>query len=131
MILRRFRDEALGVALTIDAACASSTSVFASDQELPSAHRLASEPAEGWIAALAIVTVRVEPLPADEWLARQLARARASFATWSPRRARDAGGALSRPAELAGRPAVHVRYRLSGSGRDEAAPTEDGGSVAA
>lgn len=80
--------------------------------ELPTAHFIASEPAAGWIAALAIVTVSVEPLPAGEWLDRQLARARASFAEWSP--ASHTMLVPPVPAELGGRPALHVRYELTG-----------------
>ncbi len=127
MTLRGFRDEALGVALTIDERFVDVGST--SDRELPSAHLLASEPAEGWIAALAIVTVRAEPLPAKELLELQLARARASFGTWSP----EAHEMLVAPeaAELAGRPAIHVRYRLSGRGHEDAAPVDDGGPVPA
>jgi hypothetical protein len=125
--LRGFRDEALGVALTIDERFLDVGS--ASDGESPSAHLLASEPGEGWIAALAIVTVRAEPLPAKEWLELHLSRARASFGAWSP----EAHEMLVPPeaAELAGRPAIHVRYRLLGSGHDDAAPADDGGLVPA
>lgn len=81
--------------------------------DLPTAHFIACEPSAGWIAALAIVTVGADPLPAGEWLARQLERARASFAEWSPAAHR----MLVPPAaaELAGRPALHVRYELSGA----------------
>ena len=77
--------------------------VEADATRLPTAHFIAARPAEGWIAALALVTVATEPAPAPEWLAGHLARARASFAQWSPE-----------AAELAARPAVHVRYRLPG-----------------
>jgi hypothetical protein len=125
--LRRFRDEAIGVAFTIDERFVDVGS--AADRELPSAHLLASEPADGWIAALAIVTVRAEPMSADEWLELHLSRARASFGSWSP----EAHEMLVAPeaAELAGRPAVHVRYRLLGSGHEDAAPQDDGSAVAA
>jgi hypothetical protein len=87
--------------------------------ELPTAHFIAARPAEGWIAALAIVTVSSEPADGGEWLAGQLARARASFAAWSP----EAAEMLVPPeaAELAGRPAVHVRYRLTGLAPEGAA----------
>ena len=84
----------------------------AAQAELPTAHFIAARLAEGWIAALAIVTVASEPAPAQEWLAGQLTRAQASFAQWSP----EAADMIVPPeaAELAGRPAVHVRYRLTG-----------------
>lgn len=81
--------------------------------ELPTAHFIASDPAAGWIAALAIVTVACAPLPPDAWLEQQLARARASYAQWSP-----ASHEMLMPpetGELAGRPALHVRYRLTGA----------------
>jgi hypothetical protein len=108
MTPRTIRDEALGVGFTLDERFADVG--FGRDEELPTAHFIASEPGEGRIAALAIVSVRAEPLPAEEWLAQQVARARASFAEWSP----EAHEMLvaPEPAELAGRPAVHVRYRL-------------------
>ena len=82
MTLRSFRDEAMGLAFTIDERFADVG--FARDEELPTAHFIASVSGEGWIAALAIVTVRAEPLPPEEWLAAQLSRARASFGEWSP-----------------------------------------------
>jgi hypothetical protein len=87
--------------------------------DLPTAHFIAADPGAGWIAALAMVTVASEPGPADEWLAGQLKRARASFAHWSP----DAHEMLVAPeaAELAGRPAIHVRYRLTGDEPEGAA----------
>jgi hypothetical protein len=93
---------------------------FEVDPHLPTAHFLASVPAEGRIAALAVVTVVSEPLDSEEWLARQLARARASFGTWSP----EAHEMLvaPEPASLAGRPAVHVRYRLLSNGPEDEAP---------
>ena len=86
-------------------------------------------PGQGWIAALAVVTVRAEPLPPEEWLAGQLARARASFAEWSP----EAHEMLVAPeaAALAGRPAIHVRYRLLGGGPEDEAPAPDAGPVPA
>lgn len=110
------RDQALGVA-------------FALDEELPAAHYVASLPDEGSIAALAVVTVRSEPLPADEWLAGNLARARAAFAQWPP----DAHEMLVAPeaATLAGRPAVHVRYRLLGDRPEDRAPDPAAGPVPA
>ena len=125
MTPRSFRDEAIGVAFTIDERFLDVG--FAADQELPSAHLLASEPAEGWIAALAIVTVRAEPLPAAEWLEVHLARARASFGSWSP----EAHEMLVAPeaASLAGRPAIHVRYRLLGIDPQDEAPAADAGPV--
>ena len=88
--------------------------------QLPTAHFIAARPAEGWIAALAIVTVATEPAPAPEWLAGHIARAQASFAQWSP----EAAEMLVPPeaAELAGRPAVHVRYRLTGLAPEGGAP---------
>ena len=82
MTVRTIRDEGLGVAFEVDERFADVG--FSRDEELPTAHFIASAPASGWIAALAIVTVRAEPLPAEEWLAGQLAWARASFAEWSP-----------------------------------------------
>ncbi len=54
--------------------------VEADATRLPTAHFIAARPAEGWIAALALVTVATEPAPAPEWLAGHLARAQASFA---------------------------------------------------
>jgi len=127
MTLRSFRDEAIGVAVTIDERFLDVG--FAADQELPSAHLLASEPAEGWIAALAIVTVRAEPLPAGEWLELHLSRARASFESWSP----EAHEMLVAPEEgtLAGRPAIHVRYRLFGGGAEDEPPPDEAGPVRA
>jgi hypothetical protein len=102
---------------------------FARDEDLPSAHFMASVPGEGRIAALAIVTVASEPLPAEEWLARQVSRARASFGQWSP----DAHEMLVAPAAalLAGRPAVHVQYRFIGGGPEDEAPVPDAGPVPA
>jgi hypothetical protein len=86
-------------------------------------------PGDGWIAALAVVTVRAEPLPTLEWLAGQLARACASFAEWSP----ESHEMLVAPeaAALAGRPAVRVRYRLLGGGPDDEAPVPGEGPVPA
>ena len=84
----------------------------AAPPELPTAHFIASDPGAGWIAALAIVTVACEPLPAAAWLEQQLLRARASFAQWSP--ASHEMLVAPETAELAGRPALHVRYRLTG-----------------
>jgi hypothetical protein len=77
---------------------------------LPTAHFLASEPAAGRIAALAVVTVASAPRPAAEWLAEQVARARASFATWLP--ASHEMLVAPEAATLATRPAIHVRYRM-------------------
>jgi hypothetical protein len=116
-----YRSEALGAVFAIDERFAEVG--CARDEELPAAHFLAAVPAEGWIAALAIVTVRAEPLPADEWLASQLARAEASFTEWSP----DTHELLVAPeaASLAGRPAIHVRYRLLGSDPGHEAPPAD------
>ena len=45
MTLRSFRDEAMGISLAIDERFLDVG--FAADQELPSAHLLASEPGEG------------------------------------------------------------------------------------
>jgi hypothetical protein len=52
-----------------------------------------------------------------------VARARASFGEWSP----EAHEMLVAPeaASLAGRPAVHVRYRLLGAGPEDEAPVPD------
>jgi hypothetical protein len=85
----------------------------AEQARLPTAHFIATNAGEGWIAALAIVTVASGPAPAQEWLAGNLAAAQAAFAQWSS----EAAELLVPPmaAELAGRPAVHVRYRLTGS----------------
>lgn len=115
------RDEALGVAFALDVRFADAG--FPRDDELPTAHFIASEPGEGRIAALAVVTVRADPLPAEEWLAQQVARARASFAEWSP----EAHEMLVAPgpASLAGRPAVHVRYRLTGDQPEDQMPDRD------
>ena len=129
---RAYRSEALGVAFAIDERFADVG--FEVDPHLPTAHFLASVPAEGRIAALAVVTVASEPLPSEEWLTRQLARARASFGTWSP----ETHEMLVPPeaAELAGRPAIHVRYRRSTVPEDEApvdteAPEDDAIAVPA
>lgn len=121
------RDGALGVAFALDERFADVG--FARDEELPSAHYIASAPGEGFIAALAIVTARSQPLPAYEWLARNLARAKASFGEWSP----EAHEMLVAPeaAPLAGRPAVHVRYRLLGSQPEDQAPDPEAGPVPA
>ena len=102
---------------------------FARDDEWPTAHYIASVPGEGWIAALSIVTVRSEPEPADAWLAGNLDRARASFAEWSP----EAHEMLvaPEPAELAGHPAVHVRYRLFGNQPEDQPPDQEAGPVPA
>ena len=121
------RDEALGIAIELDKRFEDVG--FARDADLPTAHYIASVPGEGWIAALAIVTVRSEPLPPEEWLAGQLARARASFGQWAP----EAHEMLVAPeaASLAGRPAVHVQYRLLGGGPEDEAPVPDAGPVPA
>ena len=121
------RDDALGVAFSLDERFADVG--FARDEDLPTAHFIASVPGEGRIAALAIVTVASEPLPAEEWLARQVSRARASFGEWSP----EAHEMLVAPeaASLAGRPAVHVRYRLIGGGPEDEAPVPDAGPTPA
>ncbi len=99
--------------------------VVPSHDDLPTAHFIASDPAAGWIAALAVVTVASEPAPPAEWLAAQLSRAEASFAQWSPA----AHEMLVPPevAELAGRPALHLRYRLTGA-EPEGAATGSGGA---
>lgn len=96
--------------------CAAGDAASAARRALPTAHFLASQPAAGRIAALAVVTVESEPQKPDEWLAGQLARAQASFGAWSP----EAHEMLIAPeaGELAGRPALHVRYRLIGGGDD-------------
>jgi hypothetical protein len=122
---RSYRSEALGIAFAIDERFADVG--FEVDTDLPTAHFIASVPGEGWIAALAVVTVRAEPLPQQEWLAGQLARAQASFAEWSPA----AHEMLVAPeaTALAGRPAVHVRYRLLGGVPEDEAP--DAGPVPA
>ena len=110
MTARIVRDEALGVAFSLDERLVDVG--FASDEESPSAHFIASVPDDGWIAALALVSVASEPAPGEDWLARELMRARASFGTWSPA----AHEMLVAPeaATLAGRPAIHVRYLLTG-----------------
>jgi hypothetical protein len=105
------RDRALGVEFEIDPRFVR-TDTGPGEHDLPSAHFIASDPAAGWIAALAMVAVESEADPGDEWLEPHLARARASFARWSP-----ASLALlvsPESAWLAGRPAAHVRYRLTG-----------------
>jgi hypothetical protein len=121
------RDETLGVAFELDERFADVG--FARDEDYPTAHYIASAPGEGWIAALAVVTVRSEPLPEDEWLAQQVSRARASFGEWSP----EAHEMLVAPeaASLAGRPAVHIRYRLIGNQPENQAPDPDAGPVPA
>jgi hypothetical protein len=120
------RDEGLGVAFELDERFADAG--FASDDELPTAHFIAVELGESRIAALAIVSVPAEPLPAGEWLAEQVARARASFSGWSP----ESHEMLVAPeaASLAGRPAVHVRYRLRPA-TEEGAPVPDAGPAPA
>ena len=137
------RDTALGVEFEIDPRFAridsaptdgapgngngtASESPGAAAADLPTAHFIAADPGAGWIAALAMVTVASAARPADEWLAGQLERARASFAQWSP----GTHEMLVAPeaAELAGRPAIHVRYRLTG---DEPEGTAGGPSAAA
>ena len=127
MTVRSFRDEGLGVAFELDERFADVG--FARDEDLPTAHFIASVPGEGRIAALAIVTVASEPLPTEEWLARQVSRARASFGEWS----QEAHEMLVAPeaASLAGRPAVHVRYRLLAGGREDEAPVPDAGPAPA
>jgi hypothetical protein len=126
MAARTVRDEGLGISFQLDERFADVG--FARDEELPTAHFIASVPGEGWISALAIVTVRAEPLRPEEWLEGQLARARASFGVWSP----EAHELLVAPeaASLAGRPAIHVRYRLLGGAEGEA-PVPDAGPVPA
>jgi hypothetical protein len=126
MTVRIVQDAALGVRFELDERFADVG--FARDEDLPTAHFIASVPGEGWIAALAIVTVHAEPLPPEEWLAGQLARARASFGEWSPQ----AHEMLVAPeaASLAGRPAIHVRYRLLGEA-EGVAPVPDTGPVPA
>ena len=115
-VIRLRHTRGLGARFEIDARFVdtdpSCVPVEADATRLPTAHFIAARPAEGWIAALALVTVATEPAPAPEWLAGHLARARASFAQWSP----EAAELLVPPeaAELAARPAVHVRYRLPG-----------------
>src|SRR5512133_2858999 len=110
------RDEGLGVAFELDERFVDAG--FGRDEELPSSHLIASEPHEGRIAALAVVTVRTDLLEPEAWLARQVARARASFAQWSP----EAHEMLVAPgpASLAGRPAVPARHRLLSRGADRA-----------
>ena len=127
MTLRSYRDEAMGISFAIDERFLDVG--LAADEELPTAHLLASEPAEGWIAALAIVTVRSEPLPVDDWLELHLSRARASFGSWSP----EAHEMLVAPeaGTLAGRPAIHVRYRLFGAGAEDEPPQDQAGPVPA
>jgi len=105
---RIVHDAALGAEFALDERFADVG--FPRDDELPTAHYLASVPREGRIAALSIVTVRAEPLPAEEWLAQQVSRARAAFEQWSPE-AHEMEVAPA-PAALGGRPAIHVRYRL-------------------
>ena len=75
------------------------------------------------------MTVRAEPLPADEWLSLHLSRARVSFGSWSP----EAHEMLVAPeaAALAGRPAVHIRYRLLGNGPEDEPPQDEPGPVPA
>ena len=119
------RDDELGAAFELDERFVDAG--FGRDEELPSSHLIASEPHQGRIAALAVVTVRADLLQPEAWLARQVARARASFAQWSP----EAHEMLVAPgpASLAGRPAVHVRYRLLSRGA-ERAPAPDAESAA-
>jgi hypothetical protein len=123
---RIVNDEALGLAFELDERFADAG--FASDDELPTAHFIAVVPGEGRIAALALVTVPAEPLAADEWLVQQVARARASFSEWSP----ESHEMLVAPeaTSLAGRPAIHVRYRLRPAA-EEATPVPDAGPAPA
>jgi hypothetical protein len=127
MTIRTVHDAAIGVRFELAGRFADVG--FARDETLPSAHYIASVPGEGRIAALAVVTVRAEPLPPDEWLVGQLKRARASFGEWSP----EAYEMLVAPeaAALAGHPAIHVRYRLLGGGPEDEAPVPDAGPVPA
>jgi hypothetical protein len=127
MAIVQVREDGLGVAFSLDERFVEVG--FARDEELPSAHYVASVPEEGSVAALAVVTVRSQPLPEDEWLARNLAQAQASFGRWSP----EAHQMLVAPeaASLAGRPAVHVRYRLLGNQPEDQAPHPEVGAVPA
>ena len=120
------RDAALGVEFEIDPRFVRTDAAGPDDDPyaggvpaaLPSAHFIASSPAAGWIAALAIVAVESEAGPGEDWLEPHLARARAAFAAWSP-----ASHAMLVPPEaarLAGRPAAHVRYRLAGGALEDA-----------
>lgn len=109
------RDRALGVEFEIDPRFAR-TDIGPGEHDLPSAHFIAAD--AGWIAALAMVAVQSEAGPGEDWLEPHLARARAAFAAWSP-----ASHTMLVPPEagwLAGRPAVHVRYRLAGGALEDA-----------
>ena len=127
MTARLVMSDELGVSFFIDERFADSGLVR--DEELPTAHFIASVPGEGWIAALSIVSVRAEPPSAEEWLAGQLLQARVAFGAWSA----EAHEMLAapEPAELAGRPAIHIRYRLLGGGAASEAPPSDAGPVPA
>ncbi len=121
------RDAALGVEFEIDprfvrtdaaAEPLEGAAADAAPPDLPSAHFMASDPAAGWIAALAMVAVKSEAGPGEDWLEPHLARARAALAAWSP-----TSHTMLVPPEagsLAGRPAVHVRYRLAGGALENA-----------
>jgi hypothetical protein len=125
------RDAALGVEFEIDprfartdAAAEPLEGADAAPPDLPSAHFIASDPAAGWIAALAMVAVKSEAGPGEDWLEPHLARARAAFTAWSP----TSHTMLVPPeaARLAGRPAAHVRYRLAGGALEDASGGDAG-----
>lgn len=125
------RDAALGVEFEIDprfvrtdAAIEPGEGADAAPSGLPSAHFIAGDPEAGWIAALAMVAVQSATGPGEDWLEPHLARARAAFASWSP-----ASHTMLVPPEagrLAGRPAAHVRYRLTGGALQDASGGDAG-----
>ena len=116
MTVRTIRDEGLGVAFAIDDRFADVG--FARDEDLPTAHFIASAPADRWIAALAIVArcarSRCRPTSGSRG---QLARARGLVRrSWSPEAHEMSGGARGGFARPGARPST-VRYRLSGRRR--------------
>jgi hypothetical protein len=74
----RVRDEALGAAFELDERFADAG--FPRDEELPTAHFIASESGKGRIAALALVTVNADPLAPEDWLAQHVAQSGLWFA---------------------------------------------------
>jgi hypothetical protein len=137
MDVREYESQEMGVRFEIDASFTEiargrpedETGEARPAQALPAAHFIAAPSGSGWIAALAAVTVESAPQAPAVWLSAQLSRARSSFAEWPPQ----AAELLTPPeaSELAGRPALHVSYRLHESqasgdnaGVDRASGTE-------
>jgi hypothetical protein len=132
--VRIYESAALGVRFEIDAAFAliapDGSSGDGCEPPACAAHFIAARPEAGWIAALAVATVTTDQPPvAADWRRDQLSRARESFAEW-PAQAAD----LTVPPEatrLAGRPALHVSYRLRPAERADGPGPQAGGERAA